>query len=120
MVEFVEEEWKRVVVHEITKFDLDTLAGLHALGVPPGGIGRPLLWANGVVFEHNVMPPTADVIRDQLKGTVHWAYLQFAFMPEYKKTVIVNKVSIHIADVNSNKLFYEMAEWLKRNKGNSK
>lgn len=114
MVEFIQEEWKKVVVHEITKFDSDALAGLHALGIPPGGIGRPLLWANGVVFEHSVMPPTSDVIKDQLKGIVHWVSLQFAFMPKYKKAIIANNVSIYVADVNSNKLFYEMAEWLKK------
>lgn len=113
MVEFIREEWKKVVVHEINKFDCDALAELHALGITPGGIGRPLLWANGVIFEHNVIPATSDIIRDQLKGIIHWSSLQFAFMPDYKKLIVVNNVSIHVANVNSNKLFYEMAEWLK-------
>jgi hypothetical protein len=114
MVEFIQQEWKKVVIHETIKFDFNALVGLHALGIPPGGIGRPLLWANGVIFEHNVMPPTRDVIRDQLSGTVHWSSLQFAFMREYKKSITVDNILIHIGNVNSNNLFYEMAEWLKK------
>jgi hypothetical protein len=114
MVEFIQQEWKKVVIHEIVKYDSNVFVELHALGIPPGGIGRSLLWANGVLFEHNLMPPTTDVIKDQLNGTIHWSSLQFAFMPKYKKSITVDNVLIHIGNVNSNKLFYKMAEWLKK------
>lgn len=114
MVEFIHEEWKKVVVHEINKFDCDALAELHTIGLTFGGRGIPLLWANGVVFEHTVFPPTEDIIRDQLKGIIHWVSLQFAFMPEHKKLITANNISIQVADVHSNKLFCAMADWLKK------
>ena len=114
MVEFVLDEWKKVVVHEINKFDLDSLLKLHALGSPPGGIGRSLLWANGVVFEHNNMPPTTDIVKKQTEGIIHWASLQFAFMPEYRDLIMVDRITVHIGNVNANRLFFEMADWLKK------
>ena len=115
MVEFVLDKWKKVVVHEINKFDLDDLPRLHALAVPGGGIGRPLLWANGVIFEHNIMAPIREVIKEQLEGTIHWSSLQFAFMPEYQNPIMVDGITVHVGNVNGNKLFFEMADWLKKN-----
>jgi len=109
MVEFVLDLWKKVVIHEISKFDLDDLLKLHILG----GIGIPLLWANGVVFEHNNMMPTKDVVEAQFGGTVHWVSLQFAFMPEYKNLIMMDNIPLRIGNVDRNKLFFEMADWLK-------
>jgi hypothetical protein len=113
LVEFVFDGWKKVVVHEINKFDLNSLLKIHAVGSLPGGIGRPLLWANGVVFEHNNMPPTTDVIKKQMEGIVHWSSLQFSFMPKYRDSIMVDKITVHVANVNANRLFFEMADWLK-------
>lgn len=114
MVEFVPDIWKKVVIHEINKFDLDSLLRLHALGVPPGGFGRPLLWANGVLFKHNNIATTPDVVKEQIGGTIHWSSLQFSFMPEYRNSIMVDSVAVHIGNVNANKLFFEMADWLKK------
>jgi hypothetical protein len=114
LVEFVLDKWKKVVIHEINKFDLDSLFKLHALGSPRGGIGRPLLWANGVVFDHNNMPPTTDIVKGQMEGTIHWSSLQFGFMPKYKDSIVVDSVTVHIGNVGANKLFFEMADWLKK------
>lgn len=113
MVEFVLDKWKKVVIHEINKYELNNLLKLHTLGIPAAGMGIPLLWANGVVFEHNNMPPTTDIIRDQLKGIIHWSSLQFSFMPEYQNSLTIDNITLHIGNVNSNELFFQMANWLK-------
>jgi len=114
MVEFALDEWKKVVIHEVNKFSLDELLKLRALGVPAGGIGRALLWANGVAFEHNNMPPTREIIEQQLEGTIHWSSLQFASMPEYQDTIMVGNITVQVGDVSANKLFHELAHWLKK------
>lgn len=114
MVEFVLDEWKKVVIHEINKFDLKGLLRLRALGSPSGGVGRPLLWANGVVFEHSNMPSTTDIVKRQMEGIIHWASLQFSFMPEYKEFFTVERITVQIGNVNANRLFFEMADWLKK------
>ena len=113
MVDFVLDEWKKVVVHEINKYDLDDLLKLHTTRIIPGGVIRPFLWANGVIFEHSAMPPTEDIIKEQLKGVIHWSSLQFAFMPAYNSTLTVGTVSLQIVNVNSNKTFFELARFLK-------
>ena len=114
MVEFAYDRWKRVVIHEINKLDVNDLARLHALGVPAGGMGRPFLWANGMIFEHNNMAPTREVIKDQLQGTIHWSSLQFAFMPQYQNEIKVESITLQVGNVNGNRLFFELADWLKR------
>ena len=113
MVEFVLNEWKKVIIHEISKYDLDDLLRLHTTGILPGGATRSFLWANGVIFEHSNMPPTGDIIKEQLNGIIHWSSLQFAFMPEYKTTIPFGTVSLQIVNVNSNRTFFEMASFLK-------
>ena len=114
MTIFIQDKWKKVVIHEINKFDCNALAELHSLGVAPGGLGRPFLWANGVIFEHTPMVPTEEIMSAQIQGTIHWSSLLFAFMPEYKNLIMVGNISIQIANVDSNRLFHEMANWLKK------
>ena len=114
-MEFVLDEWKRIVIHEIIKYDdLEKLFKMRIAGVPHGGIIKPLLWADGVVFDRAPMPSTEEVIEKQLEGVIHWSSLEFAFMPKYENSVKVDGSILLILDVSSNKIFLEMADYLKK------
>ncbi len=116
MVKIIYEPYHTVVIHEIVQYDLNMLVHLHGLGVQSGQLGRPINWANGVAFTHRSMPPTDDIIKEQIKGKIHWSSLSFAFMPKHKQMIEIpeGKIRIPILNLSDNELFRELAEWIKK------
>ena len=115
MVEFEHQPWEKIIVHEVVKYPLDHFIIKHSMGAE-GGIGAPLNWANGVVFEHGPVRPTDDVITEQLKGVIHWSFLHYGLMPEYKKEVEApRKVKVPVIDSSSHHIFSGMSKWLLEN-----
>ena len=51
MVEFEHKPWKKVIVNEVVKFPLQHFLSTHSLGVQQGGVGVPLAWVSGLVFD---------------------------------------------------------------------
>jgi len=116
MVEIIYEPWKKIVIHELIRYDLQMLIHLSGLGIQSGQLGRPISWANGIAFHHRPMPPTDEVIKEQIAGKIHWSSLSFAFMPKHKPMVEIpdGKIRIPILNLNDNEIFRDMAEWIKK------
>lgn len=116
MVEIIHEPWKTVVIHEIIQYDLQMLVNLNSLGVTAGQLGRPINWANGIAFNHNPLPPTEEVIKEQIQGKIHWSSLTFAFMPKHEQLITIPDVNIRIPvlDLSDNDVFGDMAKWIKK------
>ena len=115
MVKIIFEPWKTVIIHEIVQYDLQMLIHLHGLGAQSGQLGSPISWANGIAFEHHVMPPTDEIIKEQIQGKIHWSHLAFAFMPRYQQVITIpdGNVRIPILDLSDNEIFRDVAEWVK-------
>ena len=116
MVKVTYKPWEEVVIHETIQYDLDTLIAHRSLGVPPGGLGGRLLWAEGVAFSHVPMPPTTDIIKENLQGRVHWNSVQWTLMPEFKLFIEISqtKVKVPFVDVSANEILSSVAKWLKK------
>ena len=54
--------WEEIVVHETIKSDLDKLIEKRTQYLRSGQVAEPLVWAEGVVFNHNLLPLSEDVI----------------------------------------------------------
>jgi len=115
LVRVVYAPWEEIVIHEPVKHSLDDLVNMQTLGVEPGALGRNLVWAEGVAFTHEGMPPTTDVIKEQLQGRVHWSSVRFALMPEYKDVIVIKEtnVKVPIINVSNNPILKTAATWLK-------
>jgi len=116
MVEIAYEPWKKNIIHEMVQCDLKMLTHLHTLGVQPGQLGRPINWANGITFEQSVMPPTEEIVKEQIDGKIHWSYLMFASMPIYQQvfTIPEDNNKIPIIDLSSNPFFRDIVEWIRQ------
>ncbi len=116
MVKIIYEPWKTIVIHDIVQYDLRMLIHLHGLGVQAGQLGRPLKWANGIAFDNIPMPPSEEIIKDQIQGKIHWSGLSFAFMPKHKQMIEIpeGKIRIPILNLSNNMIFRDMAEWVKK------
>lgn len=115
MVEVDYQPWKKIVIHEVIKYNLDSLVKLQSLGVEPGGLAQPLLWAEGIALSKSTMRETEDVVKEKLEGVVHWPSVMWAPMPEFKEVIIIREtnVKVPIIDVNAHPIYKTVAKWLK-------
>ena len=116
MVEFEFQPWKKIIVHEVVKLPLEDFLSRHSLGVQEGAIGRPLLWVDGIVFEKGVFRDTDDIIKEKLAGKVHWSSLNYGILEKYQTEFkVTGNIRIPVMNVGNNKVFREMATWIKSN-----
>ena len=117
MIEVVYEPRKKVIIHEyLVHPNVEDLAKLQALGVAPGGLGRPLRWADGIVMHFNPMPINETITKELLNGVLHWDYVSFAEMPEYQNGIRIEQVNVTvpIINVNNHEIFKAIASFLRK------
>jgi hypothetical protein len=116
-LEIVYEPYKSLTVHEIVQSSIDNLVELQAIGISPKQFGRSIYWADGVAFIYVAMPPNDDVVKEQLKGRIHWSHLAFAFTSTYRPLMVTpdGKVIIPIINVSRNPIFKNLVKWLREN-----
>ena len=117
MVEFEYQPWKKIIVHEVARFPLQHFLSTHSLGVQQGGIGQPLVWVDGVIFEKGGLRDTDDIIKEKLEGKLHWNHLHYAILEKYQPEFKITQgnIRIPVVNVSNNKTFREMAKWIKSN-----
>ena len=118
LVEVVYQPWNKIVIHEIVDYSLDDLVRLQSLGVEPGGLGDPLLWAEGIVFSSSTMLETKDVVKEKLEGIVHWSSVEWARMPEFKQVIVIKETNVRvlIINVSAHPIYKTVSKWLKEQK----
>ena len=96
------------------KHSADELTESQALGVQIGGIAPHLFWVDGILLRFSGIAQTETIIKEILKGNVHWDGVSFALMPDYKRQVVLeNNIVIPIVNVSENKGLKEVAKFLK-------
>lgn len=113
MVKVIFESWKKIIIHEAIRYSLDDLLAMRVMGLREGTTAPPLLWAQEVIFDRVVMPPTEDVIREQLLGKIHYSSIEWAAMAEFVNFKKVKGVEIPIINVSLNPTLREVAKALK-------
>ncbi len=116
MVKVTFQTWNEVIIHETIQETYEYMVRSRCIGVPAEGLARPFNWAEGILFSHASMPPTEDVVREQLIGKVHWGHVRFTLMPEYKDIILIPdlKVRIPVRNVSSNAILSEVARELRK------
>jgi hypothetical protein len=116
MVEFEYQPWKKIVVHEVLKRSLEAFLSQSSLGVQAGGIGRPLLWVDGMIFMRVQLPDTDEIVKEKVQGVLHYSNISYVMHEKYKSEFkVAGNIRIPVLDVSNNKIFREMATWIKEN-----
>jgi len=115
LVKITFKPWEEVIIHDSNHYSLEDLLKIHSMGVQPGGLARPLSWAEGVVFQPVPMPPSDDIVKEQLQGKIHWIGVTWALMPEYKNVIMIQDINakIPIVNVSATAVLCEVAKALK-------
>jgi hypothetical protein len=108
--------WKEIIIHEAIQYSFEEFISMRSVGVPTGGLGKPLLWAEGIVFIRVPMPSSPDMVKENLEGRIHFSGIEWALMPQFRNFVEIKetKVKIPIINVSANAIFSEVAKWLKQ------
>lgn len=115
MVKVTFRSWKEVVIHEaIENESLSEFIEQKISGIPKGLPIEPMVWANGLLFVRNPMPPTADVIREQLRGIIHYSAVEYVRMDKYEKAITHNGVTVPIINVTKTEALRDVAKALKK------
>ncbi len=115
MVRITYEPTNEVVIHDVIAVEVDTL--LRGRVTPAGTM--PLYWCNGILFTFSSLPLTDEVVKDYMRGKIHWLEVQFAKMPAYKPILTLNEeeykgsMNIRIIDTTASPIHSELAKWLK-------
>ncbi len=103
------------MVHDVIAVGIDDL--LRGRVTPAGTM--PLYWCNGILFTFSSMPLTDEVVKDYMRGKLHWLEVQYANMPDYKPVLSLNEeeykatINIRIIDTSKSKVHDELTRWLK-------
>lgn len=114
MVEVSFKPWQKVVIHEAIEYEIKDFVKSRIIGLREGSMGQPLLWAEGVVFNRTVMPPTDDIVKEQLQGIIHFSAVEWAIMPQYRTVLKSEGITIPVIDVSNNAILEDVAKELKK------
>ena len=119
MVKISYEPWDQIVVHEIIVRDSEELFTSVIMQALASGVQivPSVAWWDGVAFTFAHFPDTDDIVRDKLKGTIHYSSVSYATYPDYKPEVPVkigtSSYPIKLQKAGSNPTLVELVKFLK-------
>jgi hypothetical protein len=118
LVKVTSKPYDELIIHEYQKFDLDGMVRLRCTGMQVGSIAPNFHWAEGLVMWREPFPQNEAMTKENLEGRIHWLWVSFAEMPEFKPglTFKETSVTIPVIDVTENPVFSSAARWLKGEK----
>jgi hypothetical protein len=117
VVEIEDYPTKKIVVHEIYKYDSKEELVKRVVG--PSGI-RPVFWCDGILFVF-YMDDSDDARKDYLKGIMHWDAVAYTEMPSYRESIELEEdmfkgVKVPVINYSKFGIFKEFVKWLKARK----
>lgn len=106
---------QELIVHEAVEVARDDL--LRERVTPAGTM--PLYWCDGILFSFSSLPLTDDIVKDYLKGRIHWLEVHFSKEAEYAPILALNEeeyratMNVRVIDTTRSSLHKELAKWLK-------
>ena len=106
-----------LVVHEAVEMTKDDL--LLERITPAGNM--PLYWCNGILFSFSSVPMTDDIVKEYLKGRIHWLEVHFTRMDKYEPVITFESseyrstMNVKVIDTSTSELHREFIKWLKEN-----
>ena len=108
------------MIHEIienTPEELYSFVVRQTMAMGGAGIIPSINWAGGVAFAVGPMQDNDDIVKDKLKGIVHYGLVQYALVPEHKDEARVNVSgvahTVRLQKNDKNPIFVELASYLK-------
>ena len=114
MVRITYEPTNEVVIHDVVSVGVDDL--LRERVTPAGTM--PLYWCNGILFSFSSLPLTDEIVKDYIRGKLHWLEVHYAKMPGYKPVLSLNEeeykgtVNVRVIDTSRSGVHNDLTKWL--------
>lgn len=108
--------YKEIVIFELRGYPLQDLIRVHGEQALKGLPVPPLLWAEGVVFWRQGIPPTESTLKEMReKGRIYWMDVRYALMPKYSREIASEdgRIRISVVDVSASPPLRAAAKWIK-------
>lgn len=117
MVEIEQMPVKKLVVHEVYKYEKKEDLMLRV--IRPNGV-MPLYWSDGVLFFFFPLE-SSGAKKEYLHGIFHLEIVAYCMMPEYRGMLELEEeqikgVKVRVLDLSRFELFKDLAKWLKAKK----
>jgi hypothetical protein len=111
--------YEELIVHEHQRFVIDDMIRLRCTGMQVGSISPNFQWSDGLVMWRETFPQNELMTQENLDGRVHWLWVGYSEMSEYKDRLTFKEtsVTIPVIDVRNNPVYSAAARWLKEQKG---
>ena len=111
------EPYKKIVIHEVIELGFyDLIDQMINQTRAVGGATIPTLsWCNGLVFQIASFNPNSDeIIKESLKGVIHYAAVTFSKKEKFEKEIIRPTGTVLLVNQSATANFVALAEVLKR------
>ena len=112
------EPYRKIVIHEVIELGFHDLIDqiLNQTRAVGGGAIPMLSWCNGMVFQISSFNPNSEeIIRESLRGTIHYSAVTFALKDSFEREIIRPGGTIRLVNQAANANFTALSEVLKRN-----
>ena len=106
-----------LVIHEAIEVTKDDL--LLERITPQGNL--PLYWCSGILFSFSSVPMTDEIVKEYLKGRIHWLEVHYSRMEKYVPVITFESneykstMNVKVIDTSASELHREFIKWLKEN-----
>jgi len=108
MIEVVREPFKKLVIHDVVVEPFNAFVDLGAQIN-----AQPPKWCNGVLFKFGGLADTAKQAEEDLKGIIHWLWVEVTRLEKYKTMMKRGGVEVEIADVSNSPIYLAFTKWMK-------
>ena len=111
------EPYRKIVIHEVIELAfLDMVDQILNQTRAVGGAAIPMLsWCSGVVFQISSFNPNSEeIIKESLRGTIHYSAVTFAVKETFEKEIIRPGGTVRLVNQSANANFAALTEVLKR------
>jgi hypothetical protein len=108
---------QELVIHEVVEVSNDDL--LRERVTPAGTM--PLYWCKGILFSFSSLPLNDEVVRDYMKGKIHWMEVHFSKMERYQEVLRIDDeeykstMNVRVINTDGSKVHMDFVEWLNIN-----
>jgi hypothetical protein len=107
--------YDELIIHEYQKFVIEDMMRMRCTGLQVGSIAPSFQWADGILMWREPFPQNEEITKENLEGRVHWTWVAYSPMNEFKPSLNFKETSVIVPVVNlsDNPVFKAAAAWLK-------
>ena len=109
MTEFVQEEYKKIIIRKVVKVDLDDF-----IAIVSNADANLAYWTDGVLFTYFFTPESEAMSALEIEGKGYMEKVVFAKYPQFTRTVkSASNFEIAVVNMQTGGFYLDLVRWIK-------